>query len=64
MNELNQSTPELTRLPREIRESLEAGRIDLNDADIVRMTFEKSGDERGSFILKHFEKLNYIQTYY
>jgi hypothetical protein len=64
MNELNQSTPELTGLPREIRESLEAGRIDLNDADIVRKTFEKCGDERGRFILKHFEKLNYIQTYY
>jgi hypothetical protein len=64
MDELNQSTPELTGLPREIRESLEAGRIDRNDADIVRKTFEKSGDERGRFILKHFEKLNYIQTYY
>jgi hypothetical protein len=64
MTELPKTTPDLTGLPQEIRESLEAGRIDLNDADIVRMTFEKYGDERGRFILGHFEKLNYVQAYY
>jgi hypothetical protein len=64
MTELTQTTPDLTGLLREIRESLAAGRIDRNDAAIVRKTFEKSGDERGRFILRHFEKLNNIQTYY
>jgi hypothetical protein len=60
----SKTTPDLTGLLREIRESLAAGRIDLNDADIVRKTFEKNGNERGRFILRHFEKLNNIQTYY
>jgi ribosomal protein L29 len=64
MTELTQTTPDLTGLLREIRESLAAGRIDRNDADIVRKTSEKCGDERGRFILRHFEKLNNIQTYY
>jgi hypothetical protein len=64
MTEVTQSTPDLTGLPREIRESLQAGRISLNDVNIVRIAFEKYGDKRGRSALRHLEKLNSIEAYY
>jgi hypothetical protein len=65
MTQLTQSTPtNLTGLLQEVQESLQAGRIDINQADVLQIMLEHCGRASCLHTLANFEYLNYLQPYF
>lgn len=58
------STQNHSDLPKEIQESLEAGRIEESNLTTIRYIIEKHGIEDGLVILKYFEERNSIKPYF
>jgi hypothetical protein len=57
------TTEDLTGLQEQIRESLEAGRISVEEEKAIQMIIDKYDDKSGLRVLQRFEHLNSISAY-
>ena len=58
------TTEDLTRLPEQIRESVQAGRITAAEENAVQYIIDRYGNKAGLNTLQYFEKMNSIKTYF
>jgi hypothetical protein len=63
MTELTQSTPDFTELLRKVQESLQAGRIDLDQAETMRRIIRDGDSSCDLNTLRYFEKLHTFRPY-
>ena len=64
MTELTQFTPNLTGLPQEVQAALQAGRINIYQAEVIQLMFKHHGKESCLRTLADTERLNYLKPYF
>jgi hypothetical protein len=64
MTELTQFTPDLTGLPQEVQAALQAGRINIYQAEVIQLMFKHHGKESCLRTLADTERLNYLKPYF
>jgi hypothetical protein len=64
MTEFTHPIPDLTGLPQEVQASLQAGRINIYQVDVVQLMFKHRGKESCLRTLADFEYLNYLKPYF